>query len=247
MNGRGSYDRCVNVAMMILMAAAAGAPVMADVPYGGATLITPYEDVAQPSVAQVEEARRRACECRCIEGARVRDSRVPLFGQRVGFLPTKAKAQEIVKGKPSFSLTLHQSGGKSRAIALSDVQSFKVLKTKDRFLWLFGKEKAQLEVVLFPTITPEALVETTLSFTELKRDYTTTVVGWLYLREKGNAPLCLVAEDDGVYRVLARIKDLELNRDILFDNRFDNNALWWAVGSVIKDSAYPYRRMMSQD
>ncbi len=246
MNVHSSFDRCLSIVMLVVVATAACTRVMADISMGGRIVLTPYAEATEPNLAQVTEMRERASESRCITEARVRGSKVPIHGLYVGFLATKTEPGQIVEDKPAFELTLHQKSGKKVSVALSDVKNLKVLRIKGRFLGLFGREKALLEVVLFPDITPEALLEKPISYTELKDNYTMTVAGWVYLREKGGKRLCLVAKESGVYRVLARVKDLEPKREILFENRYDERCLWWAVHSVARDSAYPYRRMAAK-
>jgi hypothetical protein len=248
MNVYHSFDRRLSIVTVVVIATATCTRVMADIPFpGGVVARTPYTETAEPNVAQVKEAREQANECRCIKEARVRGSKEPIYGRYIGFLTTKTEPGQMVEDRPSFELTLHQKDGKKVSVALSDVATLKVIRTKGRFLGLIGREKTLLEVVLFPTITPEALLEKPIRYRDLRDNYTTTVAGWVYVRDKGGKPLCLVAKESGVYRVLARVKDLETKREILFDNNRDERCLWWAVHSVVEDSAYPYRLRPTRD
>lgn len=248
MNVYGSSNRCLSIVVVIMVATATRTCVMADIPLrGGVIAITPYTEAADPNLAQVKKARERASECRSVKDVRVRGSKEPIYGHSVGLLTTKATPGQMVEDKPVFELTLHQKDGKKAEVALSDMASLKVLETKGRFLGLFGRRKTLMEVVLFPTITPEALLEKPISYRELRDNYTTTIAGWVYPREKGGKFLCLVGKGSGVYRVLARIEDLEPKREILFDNRRDKFCLWWAVHSVVKDNAYPHRLTAAKD
>ena len=146
--------------------------------------------------------------------------------------------------------------GKDIAVDFSIVQSFKIVRREN--------DKALFEVMIFPDITPEKLLELKPSYTELRDGYTRIERIWIVLHHPEKGDLYLVGVvgrepkvmlersgyteicdswfENGRYFIESeyRMDHLETNREVVLE--YNGNAIWWAIPSIIKDGEYPFRQ-----
>ena len=199
--------------------------------------ITPYKDGRVNTPQEIEKARAQSSSHRVISEVRIKESKIPKFGEKVGFAYLSG---DRVNGEPHFDLKGTAESGGNITIPLSDVKSFTIFKVKNHW---FARDEALLEVTIFPSLSPAELLQLQPSYSQLTESYTKQVRMWVFLENQDKAQLYMVGKKwDDKYEALFAIRDLELNVPVVLDwPRFLNAPIWWAVESVIKDDKYPYR------
>src|SRR5262249_7974260 len=110
-----------------------------------------------------------------------------------------------------------------------------------RHISVKGKDAANLtlELELFPKITADELLRMRPSYTELRERYTKIISMRVPLWSPDGLPLALV--DSGhPAKAVALFKDIPIDANFLISK----GNLWWAIGSVTSDPAYPIRRTL---
>ncbi len=146
--------------------------------------------------------------------------------------------------------------GREVSVDFSVVKEFKIVRKEN--------ERALFEIVVFPDITPEKLVELKPSYSELRSRYTRVVRVWIALQEQdkgslyiagvvggeskallpggGYREMCDSWFEDGAYFIESeeRVGHIEANRNVVLE--YNGNSVWWAIPSVIQDRDYPFRQ-----
>jgi len=204
---------------------------------GPGDAITPYKQGTVITPQDIEEIRTQSSNYRIITDLRTKDSRIPRFGERVGFayVTDNGKVGEI-----HFKLRGTAESGGEVTVPLSDIKSFSILKVEDRW---FARDRAFMNVTIFPSISPSELLELEPTYSQLKDSYTNQIRMWVFLEDKNKDSLRVVGKKwNDKYEVLFAIEDLELDFPVVLDWPVEGfTPIWWAVESVIKDNKYPYR------
>lgn len=204
--------------------------------------ITPYKEGTSITPQDIETVRTHSSSFRVITDVQTKGSKAPIFGRRVGFafVTDNGKVEEI-----DFNLRGTAESGGDVTVPLSDVKSFTILKVKHSwFSWFwFARDRALLNVTVFPSISPSELLQSGPTYSQLTESYTRQMRMWIFLEDKNKSQLSMVGKKWGFkYEVLFAIQDLELNVPVVLDWPDTESApIWWAVESVIKDDKYPYR------
>ncbi len=97
-------------------------------------------------------------------------------------------------------------------IDLSVISAFKVIKIERN---PFSTDRALLEIIIFPDISPSELVIQVPSYLDLIKNYTRRVKIWVKLNEETNKELSLVGTNyDRIHRIITKIGDIKLNTKI---------------------------------
>ncbi len=121
------------------------------------------------------------------------------------------------------------------SVPFSEISSFEVL----------GEENGKLVVELkrFPAIEPEELIKRQPTYLQLRKEFTKLVLLRMALRNPSGAVLELVGSRKGKKaEPIIPLNNIAPGRTVVFyEPLFDDEAYWWAIPSVTKDPAYPYR------
>ena len=203
--------------------------------------ITPFKGPTITS-GDVESARQKANSCRIISKVHVRNSHEEFAGQHVGFAYVGADGE---MGKPVFSLTGTDESLSQISIPLSDIESMTLLKVEEHWLSLFGRDRALLEVIVFPDISPSQLLQSRPTYSQLAES-TKSVHLWVSLNDEKKRELTMVGTKSGfgplTYTKLFSVRELEPNHKVIFEWPDDSDApIWWATDTVVADANYPHR------
>jgi len=204
---------------------------------GPGDTITPYKDGIANTPQEIEKVRVQSSSRRVISEVRTKESKVPKFGDRIGFAYLSG---DRINGEPQFDLRGTTESGEDITIPLSDVKSFTILKVKNHW---FARDEAFLEVTIFPSLSPAELLQSQPSYSQLTESYSKQIRMWVFLENKDKGELCMVGKKwDDKYEALFAIRDLELNVPVVLDwPKILKAPIWWAIKSVIEDDKYPYR------
>ena len=205
-------------------------PSLADVGGGSGRPNSPYLNMDLPEdIETVTRLRDEAATSRIVNFTTPSGTHV--FGQRAGFAYTNGGAPLT---EVEYGLVGVVDPEKTpRRIDFSIV----------RMITLVSKNSSTLtvRVDLFPDITPKELIQTRPSYSDLKKKYTATRIMNIPLRTDNGQQFSLVskAEGEGVpFKVLAFLRDIPIGQQIEI---YGAPSLWWAIGSVTEDLAYPHR------
>lgn len=215
-----------------------------DVGGGSGKVVTPYVPGKEIKEMEVVEVKKISSSTRRINGLKLENSHVPIYGAGVGLMYVQ---DEAVKGEPFFKFEGIIEGDDTPVeIDFSEVDRFSLLKVKKP---LFSEDKALLEVIQFPDISPRDIIAKNPSYSLLRKNYTKKVRLWVNLQKKGE--LCLVGKmyDKEGYKVLSKLRDIKQNSDVILEYGFFQKQpggmrisnIWWATDTVIKDKNYPHR------
>jgi hypothetical protein len=201
--------------------------------------ITPFKG---PTITpgDVESARLKANRCRSVSKVHIRNSHEEFAGQHVGFAYVGTDG-EI--GQPVFSLTGTDESLSQISIPLSDIESMTLLKTEEHWFRWFGPDRALLEVIVFPDISPSQLLKSRPTYSQLAAS-TKSVRLWVSLNDENKRDLTMVATQSVLltYTRLFPVRDLEPNHKVIFEWPDDKDApIWWATDTVVADAKYPHR------
>ena len=204
---------------------------------GSGVPITPYADRDSITAQDIEKVRIESSKYRIIKGIRTKDSKVPEYGEGVGFAYV---ADDGKIGDITFEIRGTTEGEREVIVPLSDVKSFTVLEVKNNW---FSKDKAMLKVTVFPSISASDLLQAQPTYLQLIESYMSELRIWVFLDSTDKGELCVVGKKwEDTYKVLFSIRELVLNVPVEFDWVMMKNApIWWAVKSVIEDNKYPHR------
>jgi hypothetical protein len=131
-------------------------------------------------------------------------------------------------------------------VDFSEIEELSILRTESSN----SKVRALFRVIAFPNVSVEQLVNERPTYTELKEKYSKTLELWVVIKNT-SGDLCF----GGKQKALRRVEELTNNVLVKFElaglSRDDTKpeiwkgsgeGIWWAIPSVIRDPAYPYRR-----
>jgi hypothetical protein len=218
-----------------------GTSLVADIPGGPGKLLTPYSDPDHVTETQVSEAKAVSSRTREISHAELAATHAPVSGDQVALDWARGNA---LAGDRSFAFQGAGPDGQKIVADFSDISSIWLISVERHLL---APNEVILECKLFPAITPADLVNKKPTYSQLEDDHTNTVRIRLPINDSQKRDLCLIKNTGQRYEMMARIADLKPNSEIKFDygrHRFgaeDRTAIWWAIGSVIKDPRYPHK------
>jgi len=198
--------------------------------------ITPFKG---PTITaeEVESARLKANRCRFVSKVHVRNSHQEFAGQHVAF--AYVGADEKIS-EPVFSLTGADDSSTQLSIPLSDIESMMLLKTEEHW---FRTDRALLEVIVFPDISPSQLLKSRPTYSQLTES-TRTVRLWVLLNDEKKRELTMVGTQSALltYTRLFPVRELEPNHKVIFEWPDEKDApIWWATDTVVADAKYPHR------
>ena len=210
--------------------------------------ISPYPRHKEVSQEDVIQAKDRASSMRAVRDIELKGEDVRKVGewQAVGLMFVEG---QTARGEPLFLFSCTTESGNEVSIDFSEIESFRVVKIKKP---LFGRDRALLEILRFPFISPQDLLARNPSYAELRQNYADTVSVWIALEGKGGDELCFVGRNvlsgsgtsNGDYEVITRVRDIE--KVDLYQGLPRREALWWAISSVTNDELYPHRVFMAK-
>lgn len=241
--------RSAAVVLMLAIALSAIPAAKGAIGGGPGEVITPYVPDRPITLNDINRVKKASSEMRTVEDLKLRGTYVTLYGKEVGFMYV---VDQDVQAEPSFRFEGVDESGRRDPITidLSVVRSFSVLRVDKPW---FGRDRALLEIVKFPTISPEELLQRPRpSYSDLERHYAETIRLWVTLEDERNGELCLVGKKlyNGRQRqVLARLRDIEPHSEVILGygeyevggSLYPVPIIWWATHSVIEDERYPYR------
>ncbi len=203
-----------------------------DISGGPGTAITPYDKSV--NLDQIKQVKEKSSKARRIRNVELKEGkRLGLYDEvGLGFVVNKE-----IKPEPSYKFIGEKDkSGEIVEIDFSEIKSLSVIQTNDRAL---------VEVVKFPDITPEDLFKTNPKYSHLKNNF---IRFWLEIKDKGKGELNLVGKGySGQLEAIAKIQNIKLNTIIEFDygtfayGPRNIPSIWWATPSVIEDPSYPYK------
>lgn len=215
---------------------------------GSGVPISPYPRHNEASEEDIIQAKDIASRMHAVRDIELKGEAAHKLGQwqEVGLMYVKG---QTARGEPFFLFSGTTESGNEVGIDFSEIESFRVVEIKKR---LFGKDRARVEILRFPNISPQDLLARKPSYSELRQNYTDTVSVWIHLGGEGGGKLCFVGRNvlsdsgssNGGYEVIARIRDIE--KVDLYQGLPRREALWWAISSVITDEHYPHRVFMAK-
>ena len=190
---------------------------------------TPYSRQVAPTASEIAAMKVRAAKERV---ATISDSKI---GQRsIAFSTCSGTA---VMGAPAYELK-GMGDGKPVAFSLAEIEELRAdMVEQDRTLFT---------VTRFPVTTAGALIADRPSYTELRARALARATVWVSTTNT-NGTACLVEQgaEPGKWVMFAHLGRLATNTVVTFDYAWKTTAdapIWWAVPSVVLDTAYPYRR-----
>ena len=210
--------------------------------------ISPYPRHKEISQEDVIQTKNMAGKMRTVRDIELSGEDAHKVGQwqAVGLMYVEG---QTARGETFFFFSGTTESGNDVRIDFSEIESFRVVKIKKP---LFGKDRALVEILRFPTISPQDLLARKPSYSELRQNYADAVSVWLPLEGKGGDELCFVGQNVlsgtgpsiGGYEVITRVRDIE--KVDLYQGLPRREALWWAVSSVTNDEHYPHRVFMAK-
>jgi hypothetical protein len=209
-----------------------------------ATPFVPGKEVKEEEIVFVKNISKRS---RTIEELKLKGKRTTQYGEKVGLNYVK---DQNVSDEPFFEFRGTTETGDTMNIDFSEVKSFTLLRIDNRW---FARDRALLQVVQFPYISPKDLlsIKPKPSYSDLKKNYTKSVRLWVTLEGEAHSELCIIGvkwSDEEKYEVLSKLRDIELNSEVILEyGNFEVESIgrmpsiWWAIPSVIQDERYPYK------
>lgn len=211
-----------------------------DIGGGSGRIRTPYVPGKPVLAKEMLRIKKISTRTRVVKDVPSEGTHVIRGGKDVGLAFVKG---ENVTGIPSFVFRGAKEDSVKTSIDLSEVLSFKVVQREDA--------RVLIELVQFPAITPEELLSSNPSYSDLSEHNRKTVRLWVSTKLAGK-DLCLVGKDENKrYQVIAKLNQISLNTDVDLDygtfvfGDLNLSAIWWAIESVTRDSKYPYRIMVA--
>ena len=221
-----------------------------DIGGGSGIAITPYVPDKEIKIEEIVYVKNFSKKSRSIEELSQKGTRVTQYGEKVGLIYVK---DQNVNDEPFFEFKGTTETGAKINIDFSEVKSFTLLRVDNRFL---GKDRALLQIIQFPYISPEDLLSIKPNYSDLKENYTKSVRLWVTLEGEAGSELCIVGVklfDEEKYEVLSKLRDIELNSRVILeygifevDSIGQMPSVWWALPSVIQDRDYPYKQYQAR-
>ncbi len=211
---------------------------------GGGRPSTPYH--LQPTEEDVRDAKTRAAQRQCVcfsppVGPLQTLRTVRIVGLTSGQI-AQVKAHRFDDGlleRAVFELKGTDAAGAPTAVSLSEMESFSVVKATAERLWL--------DIVKWPDISAARLLKEKPDYTALLAGYRTklTLIFDLAWPEATRPVLLEVLGLNGVV-----FSELQPGTQVQFycgdPKNVDPGRFWWAIPSVVRDPAYPYRTVWAE-
>ena len=206
---------------------------------GGGRPSTPYH--LQPTEKDVRDAKTHAAQRQCVCFSPPVGPLQTLRAVRVVGLTSgqvaQLKAHRLDDGlleRAVFELKGTDTTGAPTAVSLSEVESFSVAKATAQRLWL--------DIVKWPDISAAQLLKEEPGYTALLAGHRTKVTLVLDLAwPEATRPVLL----DALGTEGAAFWELPPGTQVQFycgdPKNVDPYRFWWAIPSVVRDPAYPYR------
>jgi len=207
----------------------------ANVGGGPGTPLSPYsklsEDDISPSLVQAK--KKAAAGKRVILSLPIvqRETMV----ERIAQLGLAFVKDERIQGEVTHELLGVSEDGKELSVPFSEISSLEVLGHDDG--------KLVVELRRFPAIEPEELLRRKPTYLELRKEYTKSALLRVVVTNQSGATLHLIGQKvDRKPESITPLAKIAPGRTVVFlEALFDREAYWWAIPSVTKDPAYPYR------
>jgi len=142
-----------------------------------------------------------------------------------------------VIGPTKYSLSGATDNGDLPSIDFSEIQELSIVKSETTS----SPGRALFRVNVFPNISVEQLVNMRPTYSELKERYSRTLDLWVDIKTSTSGDLCFVGKDLAPRRLETFNNNTVVKFEYVGGGR-TGQGIWWAIPSVIRDSAYPYRR-----
>ncbi|HEY3265801.1 MAG TPA: hypothetical protein VGM37_02655 [Armatimonadota bacterium] len=134
--------------------------------------------------------------------------------------------------------------GKRHDVGQSDIASIRIIRQDP------SRRRTLVSLLLFPTLTPTALVKLQPSYRMLDPRFRKTVAMWVLTTDAKRGDLHIVgdAPDEGMPPHAVALARIPADSEIRFRGPTSANPrdpkdlsfYWWAIPSVARDRAYPY-------
>jgi len=186
--------------------------VKGDIGGGSGKAISPYVPDKKVLLEEIVSMKNFSTKNRFIQQFSLKETTAPQYVEKVGLYYAK---DEIVSDEIIFEFNGITETGEKMNIDFSEVKSFSLIEIDNR---LFSKDRALLQIILFPHISAEQLfsIQPQPSYSELKDNFTKIVKLWVNIEDEEDNELCIV----GVrwadkYENLCKLRDLKLNSEII--------------------------------
>lgn len=212
------------------MAVSGSTPCRANVKGGSLEGISPYGSWEKVDAARVKAEQRKSNQLR-----EVRCDALPNLRFVTGFAQiredgTRASLSPFLAG---------WTGAKRTKLPLSQIAGLTV-KAKDA-----AARRVQCEIIVFPNVSPESLVQSQPNFENLAANHTLTSVVWISDGAAKPGRMAIVGRrglDPASPEIRVAFDDIPVGASLRFHGpeilRPAN--YWWAIGSVSHDPKYPY-------
>lgn len=206
---------------------------------GGRVEISPYSSKETITVARVSRQKELA-----------RTSMTATFELNGSKETLPAVGLEWIKSGRALGPKAYRLNGETDTgplvVDFSEIEELSILRTES----INSKVRALFKVIAFPNVSVEQLVNERPTYTELKEKYSKTLELWVEIKNT-SGELCFAGKQTAPRRVgeltnniLVRFELAGLSRDDRGSEiwKGSGEGIWWAIPSVIRDRAYPYRR-----
>ena len=140
-----------------------------------------------------------------------------------------------IEGKVLYEFQGVTEDAEELSVPFSEISSFEIMGTEDG--------KLVVELKRFPAIEPEELIKRQPTYLQLRKEFTKLVLLRIAPSKPSGSVLMLVGSKEGrKAEPITPLDSIAPGRTIVFyEPLFDGEAYWWAIPSVTKDPAYPYR------
>ncbi len=199
--------------------------------------ISPYprhkEEISEDEVVRVKNISRRM---HFVRELKIKGTHSYGNWQEVGLMFLK---NQNARSEPFFQFKGNTESGDKVTIDFSVVESFSILRVDNR---LIKKDRALLEIILFPNISPREILALKPTYSKLRKNYRKRLRLWIALEGEEGKELYLVGRDYDEYELIAKLRDIE---KVDFDPGLPGReVLWWAIHAVVMDERYPHRIIM---
>ena len=209
-----------------------------DIGGGSGRVKTPYTPGRPVLVSEINQVKKIAAKTRTLRDVPIEGTHVPGAGKDVGLLYLKGAR---ISGNPSFTVNGTLEDGGKASIDFSEIESIEVVQREDQ------SDRVLVEIVQFPIITAEELLERLPTYSDLLEHNRKTIRLWVNAQSAGKQ-LALVGKDEtGRYKLISNLSAIAVNTKVPLDygtfvqGQINLPSIWWAIESVTSDKKYPYR------
>lgn len=198
--------------------------------------ITPYSASAQPAREELEQMMQQSAAGRTIQGI-TSEGKHTFWLKDIGFSYAGGPS---TPGQIENTLLGTAEDGTRVELDLCRLQEIVVKKYLSFF---FRKRQAIVDVLVFPDIEPEELLSTTPSYSDLQKAHSRWRRIVIDLFDRDGRPYAIVSRTGSAGEGVIPFSSIEPDSRLIlgYDYSHPPVPIWWATGSVIADSAYPYR------